>query len=572
MALERISASPHDYVVLDVETNGLKSREHDLLSISLFKPDDGREYDRFLPLDLNRDVYTTRINGIRKRDLKNKRPLTQGEVDELFREFELDRRTILHYGSLDERFIREYFDRQYLSGFERMRFFNFKRMICSTKFSDGSLTKDRLCKAFGIEGVTSVHTGINDCRLEWELFKALDGRYLLATMQAFEWQFSILDPDYIVPVSYLGNFPNLSRLYERPYIRFESREVYRLNVSGSDVRRFESNFSGVTVERLIDVMLGAKKQDNLEFLRENRCKNKPVGHMKHDTRPVFMSFNPDGTVTAAREEDKPQERELNATLNAMRGQISPLVEFIRNDIFDGREIVSQELTVNEEMRIMALCDLSTDDAVLEIKTSSRHPEQYAEQLYYESRGRKTYLVTMDWKYGTGEVDFIISEVAVAPGEKPDKRRDKAVQSLSAALECENIEVVAYVGSTSPVRVRCRECGNEWEETYPRIKAGKCVCPTCHPERIPTRRTRHTVDDAKRRYERLTPEEALAKRARKYAEKVSDRSGGTISVDVSSYIGGKDPVKACCTKCGHSWTPRTDHLLGRPYCPRCSAGH
>lgn len=569
MALERISTSPHDYVVLDVETNGLRSKEHDLLSISVYKPDDGREFNRFLPLDLNRDVYTTDINGIRKRDLKGKKHLTQDEVADLFEAFELDRRTILHYGGLDERFVRDYFDRQHLSGYEKMRFFNFKRMICSTKFSDGSLTKDRLCEAFGIEGVTSQHTGMNDCKLEWRLFEALDDRYLLATMRAFTWQFSALDPDYIVPVSYLGTFPNLSRLYERPYIRFASRELYRLNVSGDDVRRFESNFSGMTVERLIDVMLGAQKQDNLDFLRANYLKNKPVGHMEHDTRPVFMTFNPDGTVTAAREEDKQRERELNATLNAMKRQITPLVEFIQNDIFNGKDVVAQELTVNEEMRIMALCDLSTDDAVLEIKTSSRHPEQYAEQLFYEARGRKTYLLTMDWKLG--EVDFVISEVDVAPGEKPDKRRDKAIQSLTAALEGEKIEVVSYAGSTSPVKVRCRECGREWEETYPRIKAGKCVCPVCHPDRVTIRRTRRTADHPKPQREKLTPEQALMKRARRYAEKVSDRSGGAITVDVSSYVGGKDPVLARCSNCGHTWKPRTDHLLARPYCPKCGAG-
>lgn len=59
MGLPNISTSPADYVVLDVETNGLKSKEDDLLSISIYKPDDGRTYDRFLPLDLNRDVCTT---------------------------------------------------------------------------------------------------------------------------------------------------------------------------------------------------------------------------------------------------------------------------------------------------------------------------------------------------------------------------------------------------------------------------------------------------------------------------------------------------------------------------------
>lgn len=66
MGLKRLSVSPYDYVVVDVETNGFRSKEHDLLSISLYKPDDGLEYDRFLPLDLNEAVYTTEVNGITK--------------------------------------------------------------------------------------------------------------------------------------------------------------------------------------------------------------------------------------------------------------------------------------------------------------------------------------------------------------------------------------------------------------------------------------------------------------------------------------------------------------------------
>ena len=291
--------------------------------------------------------------------------------------------------------------------------------------------------------------------------------------------------------------------------------------------------------------------------------------MKHDTRPVFMTFNPDGTVTATRSEDKPRERELNATLSAMKKQLTPLVEFVRSTIFGGKEIVAQELTVNEEMRIMALCDLSTDDAVLEIKTSARHPEQYAEQLFYEARGRKTYLMTMNWRLDG--VDFIISEVAVAPGEKPNKRRERAVGTLSAALESENIEVAAYDNSTSPVKVRCKECGHEWEETYPRIKAGKCVCPVCHPNRVFMRRTRRATGVPKPPREKMTPEQALAKRAHRYADKVSERSNGALVVDTTSYVGGRDPVKVRCLKCGHAWTPRTDHLLARPFCPKCGAG-
>ena len=71
------------YVVLDVETNGLSSLNDDLLSISIYQPDTQKLYNRFLPLELDIDVWTTPINGITKKDLKDAVPLSQYEVDTL---------------------------------------------------------------------------------------------------------------------------------------------------------------------------------------------------------------------------------------------------------------------------------------------------------------------------------------------------------------------------------------------------------------------------------------------------------------------------------------------------------
>lgn len=228
MALDKISVSPSEYVVLDVETNGLKSKEHDLLSLSIFKPDDNKEFDRLFPLDLNDEVPSriTAINGITDKDLRGLNHLTQDEFNALVADFELGTRTILHYGEIDRRFVRDYLDRHNIEGFDKLRFFNFKKRICSSRFSSGNLTKDNLCKMFGIEGVQEVHTGINDCKLEWELFQKIDGDYLLVTSGFFEDNVFRLNEDYIVPVSYLGTFPNLSKAFERPYIRNQSEEIF----------------------------------------------------------------------------------------------------------------------------------------------------------------------------------------------------------------------------------------------------------------------------------------------------------------------------------------------------------
>ena len=92
------------YVVLDVETNGLSSLKHDLLSISIYKPDDEKFYDRFLPLELNDFVETYWINGIDEELLADKEPLTQEEFDQIIFDFELESRTILTFGSIDEKF------------------------------------------------------------------------------------------------------------------------------------------------------------------------------------------------------------------------------------------------------------------------------------------------------------------------------------------------------------------------------------------------------------------------------------------------------------------------------------
>ena len=90
--MEKVSIDPREYVVFDVETNGLKSKKDDLLSISFYKPDDKKEYSKFLPLELNRKIVTTHINGITDKDLIGATTLSQDEFDYIVDEFELEKR------------------------------------------------------------------------------------------------------------------------------------------------------------------------------------------------------------------------------------------------------------------------------------------------------------------------------------------------------------------------------------------------------------------------------------------------------------------------------------------------
>ena len=58
--------------------------------------------------------------------------------------------------------------------------------------------------------------------------------------------------------------------------------------------------------------------------------------------------------------------------------------------------MSQELVVDYENNILALCDLSTDKTILEIKTNNADALAYKEQFFYEAKGRAIYHLKMEW--------------------------------------------------------------------------------------------------------------------------------------------------------------------------------
>ena len=546
------------YVILDVETNGLSSIRDDLLSISLYKPDTGLTYNRFLPLDLNSRVLTTEINGITTSDLAGLEPLSQDEVDSIIEKFELTTKTILTYGNLDSRFIKKYFERNKLKGYEVFSFYNFKHDIISSRFSEGNITKDNLCRLFGIPNVTDIHSGLNDCILEWKKKKKLNGKKLLITNN----KVFFISEDYYIPVSYLREYPNFRYFAsDLPVFDIVSKQLKKFSVYGKDFKKFPTNFDGMIIEHLINSMLSAEKVDSTLFLIKNKSKCQYIGKLPSEIETLYFNFNPNGTISAVDRKDIGTEIELNTFLQSVKKQIKPLITYIQEEIFCGRQIISQELVTHNDYRVMALCDLSTKDAVLEIKTNNYDPKEYKEQLFYQAKGRKCYLLQVDWDKLPTQIDLIISEICFPPivRKHGGLREEIKILYFQERIPNKELEIIHYKNRTSPITVRCKKCNYQWEATSYYLM-NNARCPNCEP--IPKK------DNLKKEViiERKTKEMILAEKEIRYREKLLSLSNNKISAH--SFQGSNKPVEAVCLICNYNWSPRADHLLARPWCPVC----
>ena len=555
------NVDPSKYVVLDVETNGLSSIKHDLLSISIYKPDTGEIYNRFLPLELNSSVITTHINGIKTEDLQGLLPLTQDDVDKIIQIFDLKKRTILTYGNLDEKFIVKYFQRHDLQGIDYFAFYNFKHDIISSKYSEGNITKDNLCKLYGIDNVRKVHSGSNDCILEWKLFERMNGHKLLITdNKVFEF-----NNEYIIPASLLASHRNLRYfLPNLPKITCENEVVFSLTVTAEKIIKFPTNINGMMIEHLINSMLKVQKIDSKALLLENKKKLTFVGQLRSNVPIAPMIFKEDGTMLATRPQDKKLEKSINSVVDVLQGVMRPLVDYIENGIFIGQPINSQELVINHEKNILALCDLSTKDAILEIKTtSSKSLRVYAEQLFYESNGRKCFVLFTEWEKYPSEITYKIYKV-VFHKEEIVNTADARFKRAKEKIETDNIELLSYIDAKSPIKLRCKKCGKEWNTSY-FLAFKNRNCPICFPSN-----NGHKHKPKKKvlsESERLAIEKQKAvQKFEKYKTKLEERSEHKITA--ISFKDSRSPAKARCLQCGREWETRADHLLDRPYCSVC----
>jgi len=389
------------YAVLDLETNGLRTANDDLLSISLYDPSTGKIYNRLLPLELQPTVLTTYINGIDDKDVENAVPLSQKEFDDIVAEFDLRNKTILFYsgGQFDFDFLDKYCRRHKISGMESLRFENIKDRIDSSSYRIGNLTKDNLCSALGIEGVTKIHSGVNDCYLEWKLFEQFVCDKLFIKNN-YIYRFS---DKYVIPASYLTSFPKLAEFaqIEVPKLNYHSTLVYEFFLSQNlvrKIRKFPTNISGISIENIINAMIGAKECDNKDFLNANNKKLKIVGKLDSGYEEIPVLKGEDGTLKSLDPKYEEYIRAVNETSNVIRSGISEVIDYIRENVFLNKEIRTQEISFSENNKVLALCDLSSDDAVLEIKTfdifNSQKTDGVIRQMYYQKGEKQLYAMSI----------------------------------------------------------------------------------------------------------------------------------------------------------------------------------
>lgn len=302
-----------------------------------------------------------------------------------------------------------------------------------------------------------------------------------------------LNDNYIVPASLLITHPNLSRvLPDRPYIECESKVIKTFEIAAEGIEKFDTNITGMTIEHLINSMLSVNRQDSQPFLLNNKKKLEFVGKIPNHKIIIPMEFNSDGTVLAMRQVDKKIEKRINNTNSNLKEKIRPVIEFIQSEIFQNEQIMSQELVVDYEHNILAKCDLSSSKAVLEIKTNSYDSVAFKEQLFYESNGRKVYHLQMDWIKAPSSnalkkivISIFLVDVHIDASRSPawtrgvrEEKREKRTAEIKEHLLFTNVELVSFTNVSSPIKLRCKSCGFEWELRYNVLMKKTLKCPRC----------------------------------------------------------------------------------------------
>lgn len=579
-------------IVFDVETNGTRKSNDDLLSLSIYDPSTGICYNRYFPLDLQPVILTGFIHGITEETLLNATHLTQEELDQVIDYFDLKNAILLSYsggkGTFDSSFVENYCTRHNLKGFQNFDYRNIKSFIPPAPFgSEGQLSKDNLCRMFGIEGVNDIHSSLNDCVLEWKLFEKL----VRQPVFFIEHDLYRYSKDYIIPVTYLSKHPELVKLAGLkipPVLGYVEKEFeYKFPESSLKmIKKFPTNITGITLENAINSMLHVKEEDNFDFLVQNKKHLQYIGSLETKINEIPIITENDGTIKTTAPEYESYVKEINNVTKVVMENLQPTIDFIKKNIFIESEITSQELVISDDKKILALCDLSSPNSILEIKTMEIiQNDQYGEhisplisrQLYYQCKGRNVYAASIVFD----------EHIDVINGHAAYYTDGITISIYKVDLQIVEVKPIIYKPSFSTARV-LNELIKDNTLTYRQI-----AVKTGFSERMIQDRVRELKEHGYIVREGLSnqngvwrvlkdeegnpvPEEQQAKYrpidyTKQYKEKVSRATNGKIVC--TNYVNSQTRADFECLVCGHKWDADPQRFFNRQKhkCPKCKAG-
>ena len=151
---------------------------------------------------------------------------------------------------------------------------------------------------------------------------------------------------YIIPISYLTTYTNFKYCINNfPSIKCSIEEVKKIRIDSSDIKKFENNISGISIEHLINSLLEAKDMntETFQFQLENKKKLKKIGKLPSIRYEIPIILNRDGTISALFKRDEARVKEINKVTEIIKKKIQPLIDYIRHDIFCDNQIMSQTI-------------------------------------------------------------------------------------------------------------------------------------------------------------------------------------------------------------------------------------